>query len=461
MYGITLFLLWVLKENIVEIRKNVPNNWEVLKFLLWSPVLLVSFAVLLVLVPVAKLYQLIVTAILKIKLGNEYCESITGTNLLMGADIWHNSLINTLVVVQYNSTLTNKNFFDYTKKIFERRRSENRIHKKFFAGMYKFMGYLFFKNLKVELNDVLRPLPLADNLDKKELINVLKTCVFQPLPLDGAVLWDLYIGTQPIQNWKTNTDAGVEYYPLLFRTHHVLADGASLSKTLQSLFHDCDEIVKSDFEPMKTMTAAIIETAHYCKKCPDYITTALPVITDLAQLRKLRQIDSNNVTATNQYSLLQLKLPINVSKCKSWDSNAPMISRAKIVGEALETLKNSIEPQFSSILLEQLLGSLPFWFMQKFGQNIQNTAATTFLPGPPKLVYKKGVYEISDCVFWVPHILNLGVGFSSITYDDHLAIGLSSDSQFKDQFYVDEILNNIYRNIDLMEEEIERLLKKE
>ncbi|KAF5303712.1 hypothetical protein FQR65_LT00856 [Abscondita terminalis] len=533
----------VMEQSQVDEMRNTSSKWEIVKFTLCAPFLLIFFvSMFVVVIPLAKIFQLIVIAILKIKIGDEYCESIRGANLLMASDHWKHSLIKTLVVVEFNKTLAKKTFFDYTKEIFERRRSENKIHKKFLATTYSFMGYLFLKNVKVELSEILRPLPSTDNLDKNTINSVLKNCFYQPLY--GPVLWDLYVGTQPIKNWKTNPNADIEYYPLFFRTHHLLADGINLTKTFTLLFQGREEVLKVDLVPKKSIVqfttekicvwfrtcvmflscaylfllhkgydsndlhfepykyeevlqgnfdsnriyfqkmkkirticpnvsfpqillSAFAESLYehfekHCSKCPDYITTALPVVTDAIQVRKVLsgQIDSSDVCAKNEFTFLQLKLPIDVSKDKWFDVNAPMTSRVKIVGKALSILKNSIEPQFSHIFVEIILEPLPFWFMRKFSQNIHNTTVTTFLPGPPKLKYSSNVYEISDCLFWVPHPVQLGVGISTVTYDSHLAIGFNSDTQLKKQVYADEILNNVYKNIDLLEKEIESNFKE-
>ncbi|KAF5281646.1 hypothetical protein FQR65_LT14620 [Abscondita terminalis] len=503
-----IFVVWILRNNIIEIQKRTSNKWDILKFLSWCPILLFCFSLLGVLVPLARIYRMIISIVLKFKLGHEYCNVLKEMNYLMAYDTSENCFIKTLIIIEYNKVLAKKHFYDYTKEILKKRRLEQKIPKEFFATVHKFMGYLFLRNIKIEIMDIFRSLPVTKDLDKNELMKVLKECFYEPLPLNGTALWDVYVGTQPLKNWRKNPNADVEYYPLFFRTHHLLADGINLTKLFTSLFEDDKEMFipnkvipeKSFFQKIIKYSPVVYSTCvtflscaylfllhkgydsndlhgkpykhkevletHFDKeryyfqkvknikmmcptvrfpqvllmayaaslyeyfekhseKLPNCITIALPVCRDSNQIQKILSgdMDPTDVTATNQFTFLQLQLPIDISKHKYFNSNAPLTSRLYIVGHLMDTLQNSNEYQISNIILYKLLGSLPVWFVKKFGDTIHNTSLGSFLPGPPKQNFCD-VYKISDWMFWAAHLTQLGICITAITFDNHLAMGI-------------------------------------
>ncbi|KAF5281645.1 hypothetical protein FQR65_LT14619 [Abscondita terminalis] len=475
--------------------------------------------------------------------GNDYCNVLKECNSFMAWDTWENSLVRTLIIVEYNKVLAKKDFFEYTKELLETYRSENKIPKQFFTTVYQFMGYLFLRNIKVDLNDIIRPLPMNEDLNEEELLNVIKSYFYVPFPLKGTALWDVYVGTRPLKDFRKNSNPDVEYYPLFFRTHHLLADGINLTKLFMLFFNTAEETSDTNsvrkFELKKlvekiiqlsclTITTGvtflsraylfllhkghdlndlhgkpykheeifqvgfdkdgkyfqkvkkikmmhststfsqILVTAYaaslneyfqkYSEKCPKNITLALPVLGNKTEIQKVlfSKICTNDVVSTNQFQFLQLELPMDVSKHKQFDKDTPLTSRLNIISQIMNVLQSSNEYQFSYVLIYLILGSLPIWFVKQFGKRIHNTSLGTFIPAPSKLNGHGDVYKLSDCLGFGSHVAQLGIGIAAITFKNQLAIAFNSDSQLKQQSHADEILCNTYRNLDLLEEEIER-----
>ncbi|KAK4877330.1 hypothetical protein RN001_009836 [Aquatica leii] len=547
---IAILSLLVLIVNAKEVRKCSPNKWDSVKFILWSPLLFVTFVVIILTLPLGILIQKLLDIILKFKFGDEYCGLVKGTDLTMGCNNWQQSFIKSFFIVEYNKTIATKTFFEYTKELMEKSRGRNVFQNKFFATLDRYFGYLFFKKINVEISDCVRQMPLSENvLDKNELIRVLRRCMFGPLPLDGTALWDIQIGTQNLK-WKSNSDPNIEYYPMLIRSHHSIADGASLIKLMKIVFEDetNDENLETDvfanFKPKKMpfirnflkmicdffnifimfisamyitlflkghdhndlhgkpfrnedfFQFSIDEDGTYFKKvkkikklhgniafseilisaysaslneyfqthsskCPESITLALPIILDYGHLKGVTSGSVETVTVTNNFIFLQMHLPLDVTKYKEYDPKTPSISRLNIIRTVTKNLRSTSQQQFSYILIHLFLGSLPVSVARIFLKTIDSTSAGSFLPGPSKFSYCNGALTISDCLFWLTHIIQIGLAFTSLTFNDRLQMGISCNGQVPEQSHIDEILNNVFKHLNLIEQEFESYFKIE
>ncbi|KAF5303678.1 hypothetical protein FQR65_LT00822 [Abscondita terminalis] len=545
---IFLFVLVVLIINYREVQKCTENTWDSLKFILWSPLLVILSLVIAATMPLGKLIQLLVSGAIKIKFGNDYNGILKGTDMAMACNIWQYSFIKIFLVIEYNKAIATKPIFEYVKDIMEKNRSQNKMNKKFFSTLDQSLGYLFFKAIQIEISDFIRKIPLSEiDLDETETISVLRKCMSEPLPFEGTALWDMHVGTQPLK-WKSNSDPNIEYYPLLVRVHHGIADGTTLVKHLKLIFNDGAVSVKPEVFPtsqhkqtshllmvfkkvwdvsngvflfISAMYVVLFLRGHdkngltgkpfrndelfhfgndeggtyfkkvkrikklhgcisfseiilaaysaslnqyylkHCSHCPKSITLGLPVVINRNQFNGIASgnINVKNVDVSNNFVFLQMPLPVQISTNTDFDPKTPSISRLNAIRKVSKNLRSVSQQQFGYVLIHQFLGCLPTCVAQTFLRNINSTTAGSFLPGPPKFSFCDGALAISDCLFWLPHIIQIGISITTLTFDDRLQMGLSCNGQIDNQSHIDEILKNVYKQIDIIEEELESYFK--
>ncbi|KAF5303677.1 hypothetical protein FQR65_LT00821 [Abscondita terminalis] len=492
-------------------QKCSAKKLESIKFILWSPLLILLIFVTAVVWPLLKVVQTIVSCVIKINIGNEYNGLLKGSDLVMGCNIWQYSFPNILLVVEYNKTIAKKTVYE---------------------------------KIQIKISDIVQKMPLTEsNLDEHELMRLLRKCSSKPLPLDGTALWDIQVGTQPLK-WKRITESNVEYYPVLVRIHHGMTDGASLLKHFQSFFDEETNrnISKPDvfahlqpnglktiwnhFRTVFLCTSALytclflrghdendlhgkpfvkdalfqfftdddgiylkkvknIKRMHgnvsfsdiliaaysaslneyyqkYSPSCPESITIGIPVVTNYAQLIDIAsgRINVKDIDMSNNFLSFQMYLPINISKDQDFNHESQAISRLNIIRKISTKMKSTTQHQFNYILVDKILGCLPAWAVQTFLTSIHYTTAGSFLPGPSKISFGNGAVAVSNCFFWIPHMMQLGIGFGTLTFNDQLQMGLSCNGQIDDQSRVDEILKNVCKHIDLIEQELESKKKK-
>ncbi|KAF5279056.1 hypothetical protein FQA39_LY05734 [Lamprigera yunnana] len=212
--------------------------------------------------------------------------------------------------------------------------------------------------------------------------------------------------------------------------------------------------------PEIIMTAFSASLFDYYKKynqvCPDYITAALPVIDSYQRVIGVTsgQIVLKDVVLNNRFMYLQIKLPINIAQNKQFDENFPLLSRLNSIKEVTKLVKDSVESQVCDILITGIKSLLPLWF-HKLHHSLRPSTILRLIPGPPTFSYVDGVFVVSDLMFMIPHILNLPLNLSSLTYENMLILGLHCNTCIiSQQSHLDEILGNIYRYIDILEKEV-------
>ena len=132
----------------------------------------------------------------------------------------------------------------------------------------------------------------------------------------------------------------------------------------------------------------------------------------------IRPLDSE-IKLGNQFSLILVSLPVHIDD--------PVL-RIREVQRRLNELKGSPDAAIAYVLLNALGAS---------SAKLANTAASMFanktsgvmsnVPGPRVPLYFAGT-KISDIMFWVPRMGDLGLGISIISYDGRVSLGIATDT---------------------------------
>ncbi|KAK4877323.1 hypothetical protein RN001_009829 [Aquatica leii] len=209
--------------------------------------------------------------------------------------------------------------------------------------------------------------------------------------------------------------------------------------------------------PEVLLTAFSESLCSYFKKkanmCPEFITSAIPIVPGSSQLQHLvpGSVNVNNITFQNNYSLVLLNLPLFIK-----NGNASFVRRLKLLQKQITILSNSVDYHVMYVLMNFVFSVLPTKLIRIFLYNFQCTTSVSIVPGPIKATYADNALTLIDAGFWIPHLKNIGLGFSVFTYDRRLFIGISVDTELIDSYEeAKSILDDVLRNIDLFEQEVE------
>ncbi|KAK5642458.1 hypothetical protein RI129_008625 [Pyrocoelia pectoralis] len=208
-------------------------------------------------------------------------------------------------------------------------------------------------------------------------------------------------------------------------------------------------------EIVLTGLSASLSEYYYMKSTdrPKYITVGIPVVPGSAELQNLTpgSLRVPNLEFSNNYALILLNLPL----CVETSAKTPLTSRLKLIKDQTNIVSNSVDYQVIYIFMRAVLSILPRPFIRLFLKMLNCTAAVSIMPGSCKLKFGRDTAICNECGFWIPHLRNIGVGISVLTYDERLFIGLSVDKNVP--ITVDEgrsIVDNAFRYIDLLEKEV-------
>ncbi|KAB0796699.1 hypothetical protein PPYR_10760 [Photinus pyralis] len=199
-----------------------------------------------------------------------------------------------------------------------------------------------------------------------------------------------------------------------------------------------------------TALSASLSDFYYEKSSnpPKHITVAIPVVPGAAQLQHLKpgSLTASKIKFSNNYALVLLNMPLCVK--------TSIVSRLNLIKEEVKAINNSVDYQVNYVFM-RALSMLPRALIRLVLGTLNCTAAVSIMPGSCKVTCGRDAPIYTDIGFWIPHLKNMGVGFSVFTYDDRLFMGLSVDKSLP--ISVDEgkvIINNAFSYIDLLEKEI-------
>ncbi len=140
------------------------------------------------------------------------------------------------------------------------------------------------------------------------------------------------------------------------------------------------------------------------------LRVAVPV--NLRPLEKVTELG-------NQFGLAFIALPVQIDD---------PVERLHRIHERVQAVRKTHQAVVTSMLLNAI-GLGPKIMQDQIGALIGRnaTALAANLPGPPYPLYLAG-REIAEIVFWTPQWAGIDLGFSFLTYQDQVQIGLIADA---------------------------------
>ncbi|XP_031348690.1 uncharacterized protein LOC116174828 isoform X2 [Photinus pyralis] len=199
--------------------------------------------------------------------------------------------------------------------------------------------------------------------------------------------------------------------------------------------------------------------AHFLKynNYPSHTTLVLPIVSNYSELLNMRpgEVNIEDIQFNNRYVVVSVKVPTFIG-AEDYNPATPILSKLNVVKRLINTLKVSTEAEVSAIIFSHFFGVLPISWVRHICQYIHATAGISLIPGPPKMTYGDGHIKVCEFVFWLPHMLDIGLTIGSLSYDNRLILSLNCDAVYiSERTEVQELLDSIYRHINLLEEELQ------
>ncbi|KAF5306441.1 hypothetical protein FQR65_LT07353 [Abscondita terminalis] len=204
-------------------------------------------------------YYCIVYALARFKYGLNFIGFIDGIDV---KSVSKN--ITTLLLIVEDKHNKN-NVFETVKNAIESKMMPNKLPK-FQATFTTFMGYQCIIKKNINLHDCIKKLPVTKEkeLDENELMKLLSECYSLPLPNDGTVLWDVFIGVQRLKSHQSSC------YPVFIRVHQGIDTPIALLETFTEVLAD-REVIETlssehpwEFSKKKYFPISINDTIRFC-----------------------------------------------------------------------------------------------------------------------------------------------------------------------------------------------------
>ncbi|KAF2901844.1 hypothetical protein ILUMI_04343 [Ignelater luminosus] len=394
--------------------------------------------------------------------------------------------------------------------------------KRFYASFCNFFGYTYMIKQELDvLNDCMGKMKTVDcpkrRINKSQLYKLLNYHSNAPMPKSGKIVCQILIGTQPV-DWNNDN---CDYYPVVFKIHHAVSDGIALLKTFVAVIADKLEVSEDPINSLKsfkqekedlfvnnqlkmfingleklkmflliitlypslavayftykandtnilhntslkqqTLIGINAEKSTNCIQPPQYITIAIPINVNAAELPSLRpgDVTIDDMNLSNSYSLVLLRLPIAVGNDKKseFPANSQVIKRVKLINQEIDILKNSFEYQINLFFMQVVCAIFPQFFIKLILDRMHCTTVASIFAGPPKMTYDNRKLVLTDIIAWIAHMHNTGTSLGIITYDDRLHVAVNVDKALiSDQNDVQRIADDIYKYLDILEKEVE------
>ncbi|KAK5644925.1 hypothetical protein RI129_006225 [Pyrocoelia pectoralis] len=196
----------------------------------------------------------------------------------------------------------------------------------------------------------------------------------------------------------------------------------------------------------------------YKKESTKQTTFLLPVVRN-EETRNMQNLSIKDISLKNKFSVMTLTIPFSSENEKGYNGKVPLYNKLIDVRRRTNTLRRSMEFYVSKVAFHIIAPSFPGTSRFYFVNFINNTATVSLLPGLPKGSYCNGKVVVTDVIFWIPHLMHIDLGFSSFSYDNRLILSFNCDRLYMSFEMAQEILDNVYKNIDLLEKELEFLHK--
>ncbi|CAH1110902.1 unnamed protein product [Psylliodes chrysocephalus] len=219
--------------------------------------------------------------------------------------------------------------------------------------------------------------------------------------------------------------------------------GEHLIKKLKKIKKDIGDT--SFTEVLLTLISASLYT-HFQSK-GDHIPKILPF--GIIFVKDLEPLTINGTPVIrNQFGYVVLSIPIATG-------SSSLLKRLEYLKKNSRTFSTMIDFQIRKFLLFHIIKFIPIpvltWIFPLYGL----WGSFSNLPEFPRIVIFNG-HEVENCFFFTLNRDQLGTGFSVIGYDDRIHFGVTADiNHIGSKEECDTIINDIFKNIELLRLEIE------
>ncbi|XP_049818847.1 uncharacterized protein LOC109599171 [Aethina tumida] len=184
---------------------------------------------------------------------------------------------------------------------------------------------------------------------------------------------------------------------------------------------------------------------YFCKiseNPPDTATAVVPVI-----------VTNSHTKLSNTFTVGLIDVPIAL-KSSPTDNNNILAQRLDEVKTKVSLIRELVDYKMNYWLLTVACPVLPVPFLKLLVDVNKCTMGVSNLPGCCKISIFNG-YNLKDIVFWVPHRGKTGLGFSILTYDNRLQLGLIVDKALiPTKEDAQTVLNGISKYIASLNQEV-------
>lgn len=525
-------LLTLLILNFVQIKAETRSTCRAILFVILFPGIIVVMPTMLLMYPFLYFYR----TFLSIRLRGVYRETFYG--LLDGLDvpllhpIKKNGMIGGVIIVGIDTNVTNKNVLDYVQEFVVENILTNKHLAKLRTSVRWYGGYPFLVNIYVKSKDCVRELPtVKEKLDDATLMKLLGQ--WHHLPFSGPLMWDVMVGTQPLQR-KQSSNSSLKQYPIMIRVHHGLADAVTIMQLVAGVFGEKfwagpvtpiekhpeaqDYVIARLFQFIGQIACVMVyfpsilylctskETARNqlhvrkmgdkeniavefddngtyfqkLKKIRNYTGATVPEIISTAYTQSLKEHflkykkeredhftflfpishdygmqsrDVKDLQFRNRIGILTFAMPFSIENEADYDPNVQLYSRLSVMKRKTNALKKSIELQVSTMIYYFIAPVFPFVYLYFFSHLTNYTSIISQMPGLPRGSYCNGALHVTDSAFWISHLFSIDVSLGFILCNDRLTVSFSCDSSCMSHEMAQEIVHNLYSNIDSLEKE--------
>ncbi|KAF2892542.1 hypothetical protein ILUMI_13631 [Ignelater luminosus] len=473
---------------------------------------MLSLAILILFIPVSLfflfffgVYRFIITIILKIKHGKNFY------GLLSGADTFHvvgkssNVVTFSCLMFRCGKDTSSEEFYETCKAIILKASVLKRLQ----ALFCRSFGYPYLVKHEWDIEkDCIGKMKTLEcsqkRIDKQQLYTLLNYYCNAPMPKNGKAPFHMLIGTQPV-SWK-NDDWN--YYPVMFRVHHAVADGVSLLRMMVALTTDKLEASKEPLNSFKHEKGSLFVNKQfkrfidglerikmlfliiclhpsllvtyftykakdtnilyntslarqtllgvYSEKSTEYVEkikrireklpgTAFPTILIAAFSASLSDYFKKNCVQPPQY--ITIAIPINVNAAK-----------LRYLRSEDVTIKDLDLSNSYSLVLVRVPIAIGNEVKSEFPVNNQVVSRLRLLNKEFDIIKHSFEYPLvlTDIIPWVPHMHHIGTSLGIMTYDGRLHVGVNVDKALiSDQNDVQDITDDIFKYLKILEKEVE------
>ncbi|XP_050315073.1 uncharacterized protein LOC126749424 [Anthonomus grandis grandis] len=193
------------------------------------------------------IFRQLVDLYLKVTLKEKYGGLLCAADKVYAKRIPANPLV--MFGCSYVRTDTKVNLLEKFRNYAERNILGNADeYLKLTSTLHCFLGQAYLQKETMKVEEIAKPIPLPQTDDRKFNEEYLKESVAllysAPLPRNNTALFDVFVSTEPLEDFHPSVKGYV--YPMMFRMHHSVADGARCITLIAKCWADEKQALYSD-----------------------------------------------------------------------------------------------------------------------------------------------------------------------------------------------------------------------